>query len=45
MRVNYYIYAGDEKAGSGIGEGFTLREPAGSMYPHEDSRIFFEVGS
>lgn len=47
MRINYYIYAEDEKAGSGIGKGLLSKALARSMYPHltEDSEIFFEVGS
>jgi hypothetical protein len=47
MRINYYIYAEDEKAGSGIGKGLLSRALARSMYPHltEDDEIFFEVGS
>ena len=47
MRINYYIYAEDEKAGSGIGKGLLSKALARSMYPHltEDDEIFFEVGS
>ncbi len=46
MRINYYIYAEDEKAGSGIGKGLLRRHWLG-LYPHltEDSEIFFGVGS
>ncbi len=46
MRINYYIYAEDEKAGSGI-EKVYKKALAGSIHPHltEDSEIFFEVGS
>ncbi len=41
MRINYYIYAEDKKAGSGVGkEGLLSKTLARSMYPHltEDSR-------
>ncbi len=46
--INYYIYAEDEKAGSGIGKGLCWRHWLGLMYPHfltEDKGIFFEAGS
>ncbi len=44
MRINYYIYAEDEKL---VQNGKGLLALARSMYPHltEDSEIFFKVGS
>lgn len=47
VRVNYYIYAEDEKNGSGIGKGLLSRALARAMYPEltADDEIFFEVGS
>lgn len=47
VRINYYIYAEDQKEGGGIGKGLLSRAIARSLYPNleREEDVFFEVGS